>query len=218
MQNVKTRPPRHPYIEEDQRRPVLLDQRPGLVTIASFDDGVVVGPDSCMREHAKARFVVGDDHGAAGACRGDRGVLHKCASRGVRASAMKAAASFAAPECFFSTATTPAVRSARVSVVSSSLIVTTTTGSSPSREARNRQAGQGTPPRSGTVASRLDPARPGLVGSRSRCPGGFGDQPYTRQRVEYGPLPLRPGCSRTARTGRTSASAWGSGPPASSRR
>src|SRR5712692_4410807 len=116
---------------------MLLDQRPGLVTIGSLDDVVVVGTDNCRRQHPIGRLVVGDDHGVADAVRRDRSAIHGFTSRGVRASTMKAAASLAAPECFFSTATTPAVRSASVSAAVSSLIVTTTTGTSLPGEVRN---------------------------------------------------------------------------------
>src|SRR5216684_583902 len=109
---------------------MLLDQRPGFVPVGGFDDVIAIRINSCLHQHAHAWLVVGNKHGVRAASRGSMVGAQGRGWPDARAAATNSAASFAAPECFFHTATTPAVRRARVSVASSSLIVTTTTGTS----------------------------------------------------------------------------------------
>src|SRR5437667_3560955 len=107
---------------------MLSDQVPSLIAVSRLDDVVPVRFNGCLHQHAHARFVVCNEYGSPALRRGGRIAAQGCTFRDSRAAATYSAASFAAPECFFRTATTPALRRARVSVAWSSLIVTTTTG------------------------------------------------------------------------------------------
>src|SRR6266508_5931525 len=112
----------------------LLYECPSLVPVLSLDDSEIVLCDCRLDKQPNARFIVGDDYGWS------LGIglyfIHWATALDVSNPLIQSAASLGAPECFFRTRVVPDDRRARVASASSSLTLTTTTGSELPSDAR----------------------------------------------------------------------------------